>query len=544
MATKKPCGIFLQGFLLLPVFRLAYKRLFLVAPSALKYTLPILFLLFSFSVSGQLNEAFLYGTYDKTEVGKSFCRSNDGGYIVTGEQVDSVLFPLRTTFIFKIDSAGQLVWSKTLWKNSTNTIADIIPTFDGNYLITGSGLFDSTKSYDIYLVKINDAGNMIWAESFGTNAEDGGYLIKHTPDGGFIIGGFTMVWTSQFNGHGVIYLVKTDPGGVVQWANSYDGGVNDYFRDLLIDPAGGYFLTGYSRDSGVTYSRAFFMKVDSTGNVTWSRKLAAKSTTSACKLLPNGNFLVAGSCNRTGMFVLEIDRNHNILRAKGPYLGVGPRQIFQKSNGDFLFAVTDALRLDLLKADSSLNFLWCHTFQNFAVGDGRLAYAGIQISDSLLALLCSSSLRSNDVLVRYVSEAPSLCDDSLPVSTINPDTTMTLFNVTVRSGATNKHIIAGDSLLFLEYNTACGNNIETGIHSVISNHSFDFYPNPFSSLLYVHAAGPGHLQIFDMTSKVVLGFFLNEGETAINLESLTAGIYIVGFVTERGSEFRKMIKTD
>ena len=79
-----------------------------------------------------MNEAFLYGTSDKTEVGKAFCRTSDGGFLIVGEQVDSNPLYYRSTFVFKIDSLGQMVWAKMLWNNNYNTISDIISTPDSN----------------------------------------------------------------------------------------------------------------------------------------------------------------------------------------------------------------------------------------------------------------------------------------------------------------------------------------------------------------------------------------------------------------------------
>jgi len=63
------------------------------------------------------------------------------------------------------------------------------PTDDGNFVIVGS-----TESYgngrsDIWVLKIDPVGNLIWSRTYGESHSEGGSDIQQTRDGGYIISG-------------------------------------------------------------------------------------------------------------------------------------------------------------------------------------------------------------------------------------------------------------------------------------------------------------------------------------------------------------------
>jgi hypothetical protein len=64
------------------------------------------------------------------------------------------------------------------------------------------------------------APDTLWTRTFGGTANDMGYDVECTSDGGYIITG----WTRSFGSGGYdVYLVKTNASGTLQWEKNYGG---------------------------------------------------------------------------------------------------------------------------------------------------------------------------------------------------------------------------------------------------------------------------------------------------------------------------------
>jgi hypothetical protein len=88
---------------------------------------------------------------------------------------------------------------------------------------------------------------MQWNRTYGgTNNEYAIYLIQ-TSEGGYAFGGGTM----SFGAGGVdLWLVKTDASGNMLWNKTYGGSLNEYAYSMIQTNEGGYQLFGYTRSFG------------------------------------------------------------------------------------------------------------------------------------------------------------------------------------------------------------------------------------------------------------------------------------------------------
>ena len=70
------------------------------------------------------------------------------------------------------------------------------------------------------LLLIAQAPDTLWTRTFGGVANDMGYDVERTSEGGYIITG----WTQSFGAGGYdVYLIKTDAGGNMLWEKTYGG---------------------------------------------------------------------------------------------------------------------------------------------------------------------------------------------------------------------------------------------------------------------------------------------------------------------------------
>jgi hypothetical protein len=132
------------------------------------------------------------------------CRSvqptSDGGYVA-----------IAGKHLVKTDTAGNIQWDKILIENTWNYAYSIQVTRDSGYVITGSIRKDEGKS-NIYLIKTDARGNLLWQKIFGGKELDEGFSVQQTYDGGYVIVGETKSFGS---GNSDVYLIKTDSIGNV-----------------------------------------------------------------------------------------------------------------------------------------------------------------------------------------------------------------------------------------------------------------------------------------------------------------------------------------
>jgi hypothetical protein len=150
----------------------------------------------------------------------------------------------------------------------------------GGHLINGS-------SHDMFLVKYDSTGSVLWALSAGgtTNYTEGYRCAADNYGNIFVTGGDTGSYlyigndTLTYSGAGGLYLAKYDSSGNFLWAEgSDDAGPNA----IATDSAGNVFISGSFISASVSFGsytlfnsapgldHTFLAKYDSSGNVLWA----------------------------------------------------------------------------------------------------------------------------------------------------------------------------------------------------------------------------------------------------------------------------------
>jgi outer membrane protein assembly factor BamB len=215
-----------------------------------------------------------FGGGDEEE-GYAVQQTADEGYIIAGSKRYFSLLSYDV-YLLKTDATGREIWSKTVGGTDIDLGYSVQQTKDGGYIITGS-TWPLGYTSNVYLLKIDDKGTILWTRTFGGRDLDSGYSVKQTRDGGYIIVGQT--WTRRSDSFDV-YLIKTDGKGNELWSKTFGGGGHDYGYSVEQTLEGGYVVVGHTRtvsfasDPGDLY----LIKVDTNGNQLWSRAFGKKES--------------------------------------------------------------------------------------------------------------------------------------------------------------------------------------------------------------------------------------------------------------------------
>ncbi|MDH5186801.1 MAG: hypothetical protein OEW70_07050, partial [candidate division WOR-3 bacterium] len=197
---------------------------------------------------------------NRVESGRSVQQTTDG-YIVTG-YTNSFGNGGYDVYLIKTDANGDTIWTRTFGGSADDWGRSVQQTTDG-YIITGYTKSSGAGGYDVYLIKTDANGEHIWSMPFGGSADDQGYSVQQTLDGGYIITGYTK---SLGAGGSDVYLIKTDANGDKLWEKTFGGSSDDggYSIQRHYDS---YIITGYTNSSGAGGADVYLIKTDANGNV-------------------------------------------------------------------------------------------------------------------------------------------------------------------------------------------------------------------------------------------------------------------------------------
>jgi len=136
-----------------------------------------------------------------------------GGFILTGYTATGPNATSRL-LLMKVDMNGTKVFEANFSGRGEALGLDALETPDGSFIAVGLSAADSRSPKDIYLVKVDRAGNRLWEKCYGGNGEDRGFAIVGAADGGYVVAG-AMIRPGATTGDA--YLLKIDAEGDCAW---------------------------------------------------------------------------------------------------------------------------------------------------------------------------------------------------------------------------------------------------------------------------------------------------------------------------------------
>lgn len=135
-------------------------------------------------------------------------------------------------WVVKVNSNGDMVWEESYGGTQIDEAKGIVKTSDGNYLIVGNSrsndgdISNSKGAADVWLIKISPSGDLIWEKSYGGSSFDSAEHITPTQDGGYIITGNSRSEDKDLKnneGQNDIWILKINNSGNLEWQKSIGG---------------------------------------------------------------------------------------------------------------------------------------------------------------------------------------------------------------------------------------------------------------------------------------------------------------------------------
>lgn len=205
----------------------------------------------------------IYGksSYSSDEEINQIIQTSDFGYALIGSINNETTDDWDIYFI-KTNSNGDVLWSKSYGGSYGEIGNGIVELSDGNFMIIGTTLSFDNGNQDVYVTKIDELGNEIWSKTIGGTMPENGFKIVEANDGIVLMG----LTTSFGSGNADVYLVKLSDSGELLWSKTYGGNDEDRAFGFDINQDGGFIISGYSKSFGDGSYDYYLIKTDLNGN--------------------------------------------------------------------------------------------------------------------------------------------------------------------------------------------------------------------------------------------------------------------------------------
>ena len=221
-------------------------------------------------------------------------------------------------------------WSKCFGGSSSDYIVDAVESKAGGYVLgcnTISNDGDVTGVHtlgDVWVVRIDINGNIIWEKSFGGSRGESLNYIEETIDSGYIFCALSSSTDGDVSSHhgGVdtsdIWIVKLNKHGIIEWEKSFGGSLFDSPTAIHQTSDGNYIISGFSNsyDGDLTYNHGDYdfwvLKINVGGVLIWQKTYGGLGEEKAYSIIETDslNFIIVGSANYNDGDVIGI---HNSM---------------------------------------------------------------------------------------------------------------------------------------------------------------------------------------------------------------------------------------
>lgn len=213
-----------------------------------------------------------------------------------------------------VPSSGgpSILWNHTYGGTNRDEAHSVVECLDNGFAIGGSTQSFANGLTDFWLVRTDEFGNLLWSQSYGGFDDDWGFSVVECSDGGFAFTGFTWSYGA---GSGDVWLVRTDSAGNMLWNRTYGGPLWEGGFSIVECQDGGFAIAGKGEGNNLD---VLLVRTDGDGHLLWSKKYGGADPEEGNSLVEctSGGFIIAGRRGEYGScdaLVIRTDENGTML---------------------------------------------------------------------------------------------------------------------------------------------------------------------------------------------------------------------------------------
>ncbi|CAN5128785.1 hypothetical protein BH09BAC5_BH09BAC5_22630 [soil metagenome] len=494
-----------------------------------------------------------------------------GNAYITGSYtsafIDFGTYSLLNTFngtadihVVKYNPAGVVLWANTFGGADGDAATGITVDAFGNVLITGwfaspSISFGSTvltnsgtASSDLFIVKFDPSGNVIWAKSAGSTGNDRGQHISTDANGNvFVVGWYTSptinfgtgALTNSGSSTNEIFAVKYDPNGNALWSKSVGGTNYDAAYGCATDQTGNLYMTGSFASASIDFGSGalvntqtgfhdfFINKYDASGNSLWSKSATGDYDDIAYAVAISGSNIYV-----TGYFsspTVSFGTNPVLTNASAPtpdifiaqYSSTGTANWSARAGG----IDEDAARCVYADASGNAYITGSFTSTSINFGSGTLSNVSPGTKDIFVAAFNNSGTSLWSLPVGNTSDEVGYgitCNSNASIIYVAG-----MFNSgSLSFGATTVYKGCGDDLFLAKLG-----NTSTGFAESSDANDFLIYPNPSNGIFSVpEKLKNAEVEIYNAMGEEI--YFGAAIQGSIDISANGSGVYFARITAE------------
>ena len=223
-------------------------------------------------------------------------------------------------WLVRTDSIGNIIWSKMYGGSSEDFLYSICKTNDGNFVLGGFSRSNdgdvgfNNGSADYWVIKVDSAGNLLWSKTYGGSSMDYCFRVRETLDHSLVMIGYTVSYDSGFActqnqiGNSQDWLVKLDSTGNLLLSHCYNADIS-FARNILVTEDSCFIVASYASSStgDATGSGihgccdSWVYKVDGYGNIIWQKAFGSYGGDDSFRAIDkgtNGQYYLVGQVDQ------------------------------------------------------------------------------------------------------------------------------------------------------------------------------------------------------------------------------------------------------
>lgn len=251
--------------------------------------------------------------------------ASDGGYYLVGN-TKSQGKGGSDVYLVKTDASGKILWEKTYGGAKDDFGWGLRILRDGDLLITGFSDSEGNGKDDVMVIRCDKNGDQKWIKYFGGQYDDRSWEVIESKNGNIVIAAEYSIADNKANIDGWLLILDSDGKQVssTKYGYSSDNDKVDRLFSVVEDNDGGFIMSGFTNSAGAGDYDVLVIKADQQGKEQWRKTFGGSrfDVGHTIKLLDGKGYMVCGytrsarSNGKGDVYLLQLERTGKILKER------------------------------------------------------------------------------------------------------------------------------------------------------------------------------------------------------------------------------------